>query len=316
MTGPHLAAEIAAQPAAWRRAAGLAPALRDLLGGDRVVGGRVGADWIGGGRLGGGRFAIAGCGTSFHVAQAVAALAEARSLGRFDAFCASEMPIRRGYDGLVVVSRSADTAEVLDLLGRAAGTPTVAIVGRPDGPVAAAAGSALALEFADERSVVQSRFATSVVALFRALAGEDVEPLAAAAEAVLAGPVVDLTGVRRVVVLGTGAGVGLAHEAALKLREAALAVSESYPAMEYRHGPIALAEPGVLVWVLGTPPAGLVDDVLRAGAEVVDDDLDPLADLVRVQLSALDLARSKGLDPDRPRHLTRAALLPGPDPAR
>jgi glucosamine 6-phosphate synthetase-like amidotransferase/phosphosugar isomerase protein len=81
--------------------------------------------------------------------------------------------------------------------------------------------------------------------------------------------------------------------------------------MEYRHGPIALAEPGVVVWMLGTPPPGLVDDIRRTGATIVDDDLDPLVDLVRVQLTAVSIAGRKGLDADHPRHLTRAVLLTG-----
>jgi fructoselysine-6-P-deglycase FrlB-like protein len=174
--------------------------------------------------------------------------------------------------------------------------------------VAAGADHHLALEFADERSVVQTRFATSVVALFRALAGDDVEPAAAAAEALA--PVPLPAGVTRFVFRGTGAAVGLAHEAALKLREAALTVTESYPAMEYRHGPIALAGPGVVVWFLGRPPAGLVADVRATGATAVADDLDPLVDLVRVQSLAVRRALSSGLDPDQPRHLTRAVQLP------
>jgi fructoselysine-6-P-deglycase FrlB-like protein len=79
--------------------------------------------------------------------------------------------------------------------------------------------------------------------------------------------------------------------------------------MEYRHGPIALAEPGVVVWLFGTAPDGLVDDVLRTGATVIDDDLDPLIDLVRVQSAAVAIAKAKGLDPDQPRNLTRAVHL-------
>ena len=43
------------------------------------------------------------------------------------------------------------------------------------------------------------------------------------------------------VFLGRGWTVGLANEAALKMREASGAWAESYPAMEYRHGPISVA---------------------------------------------------------------------------
>jgi fructoselysine-6-P-deglycase FrlB-like protein len=289
----HVEAEIASQPASWRRAAALA--------GDLAA------------ALPPGRIAITGCGTSYHVAQSVAVHWESAGLGPADAFAASEMPVRDGYDATVIVSRSGTTTELVELLHRLGDRYALALVGSA-GPVSGAADRSLVLDFADERSVVQTRFATSVVALFRARLGEDVEGLATAAEHALAVPPPVLDGASRVVFLGTGAAVGLAHEAALKLREAALAVTESYPAMEYRHGPIALAEPGVVVWLLGTPPPGLADDVRRTGATVVDDDLDPLVDLVRAQSAAVGLARAKGLDADRPRHLTRSVLLPGGQP--
>jgi fructoselysine-6-P-deglycase FrlB-like protein len=101
----------------------------------------------------------------------------------------------------------------------------------------------------------------------------------------------------------------VAQEAALKLREAAQLWTEAYLQMEYRHGPIAIAEPGRAVWVMGRPVAGLLDDIALTGATIVDDDLDPLADLVRAQLLAAERAERAGLDPDRPRHLTRSVVL-------
>ena len=62
------------------------------------------------------------------------------------------------------------------------------------------------------------------------------------------------------VFLGVGWSIGLANEAALKLREAAQAWTESYPAMEYRHGPISVAGPRSLVWALGEVDDGVLDD--------------------------------------------------------
>jgi fructoselysine-6-P-deglycase FrlB-like protein len=287
----HVEVEIASQPETWRVAAGLADELRALLPA--------------------GRIALTGCGTSFYVAQSVAVLWESAGLGPADAFAASEMPARTDYDRVVVISRSGTTTELLDLLHRLGDAPTLALVGST-GPVSTAATSHLVLDFADEESVVQTRFATSVIALFRALIGDDVSALADQVTAELSQPTLEFAGAERFVFLGTGAGVGLAHEAALKMREASRTVTESYPAMEYRHGPIALAEPGVVVWLLGTPPAGLVDDVLHTGAVVVNDDLDPLVDLVRVQATAVAIAHGKGLDADNPRNLTRAVLLAEP----
>jgi fructoselysine-6-P-deglycase FrlB-like protein len=109
--------------------------------------------------------------------------------------------------------------------------------------------------------------------------------------------------------LGSGWAYGVAQEAALKLREAAQLWTESHLQMEYRHGPIAVAQPGRAVWIMGSPAAGLVDDIRATGATLVDDALDPLADLVRAQLLAADRAERSGLDPDRPRHLTRSVVL-------
>jgi fructoselysine-6-P-deglycase FrlB-like protein len=219
------------------------------------------------------------------------------------------MPVRTDYDTVVAISRSGTTTEVVDLLHRLGEAHTLALVGVAPGPVSDAATASIDLGFADEESVVQTRFATSVLALFRALVGDDVGALARSAAQVLTRPAVVPDGVHRYVFLGTGPGVGLAHEAALKMREAARTVTESYPAMEYRHGPIALAEPGVAVWILGRSPAGLVEEVRGTGAFVIDDDLDPLVDLVRVQVCAAATARVKGLDADRPRHLTRSVML-------
>ena len=61
--------------------------------------------------------------------------------------------------------------------------------------------------------------------------------------------------------------------------------------------------------MLGEPPAGLVSDVARTGATVVHGMLDPLAQVVQAQRVALALAEMRGLDPDRPRNLTRSVVL-------
>lgn len=109
--------------------------------------------------------------------------------------------------------------------------------------------------------------------------------------------------------LGTGWTVGLANEAALKLREAALAWAESYPGMEYRHGPISVSDERSVVWALGTPPRGLADEVGRTGAMWVESARDPLAEVIRVQRLAVALAARDGVDPDYPRNLTRSIIL-------
>ena len=95
----------------------------------------------------------------------------------------------------------------------------------------------------------------------------------------------------------------------LKLREAALVPAESYPGLEYRHGPIALADGQTVVWPLGDPDGDLVADIRSTGATVVETNRHPLADLVLVHRVALAIAQARGLDPDHPRNLTRSVVL-------
>ncbi len=285
--------EIASQPACWRRAAELAPAVASALPapGERV--------------------AVAGCGTSWFIAQSYAAAREQAGQGETDAYPASEMPRGRHYDRLLLLSRSGTTTEVQELAERVRGTtPTVAITADAQTPVALAADQVIELAFADEESVVQTRFATTELALLRAHLGIDLEPSAQAAQRVLAEPVPPpLLAARQFTFLGTGWTYGLANEAALKLREAAVAWTESYPAMEYRHGPVAITGEGSVVWLLGPAPAGLREDIAAAGGLPWGGGGDPMAELVRVHLLALATARARGLDPDRPRNLTRSVIL-------
>ena len=257
------------------------------------------------------RIAIIGCGSSWHAAKSLAALRESSGGGETDAFAASEAVLDRPYDRVVAISRSGRTTEIRQALERVrAGTQTAAIVGDAGSPVAAACDTAFDLGFADDRSVVQTRFVTSVLCFGRAALGLATDGLSAAAEAAIAEPhPVELDRVDRAVVLGHGWRVGLADAGALALRETAQMWAESYPAMEYRHGPIATAGPGALVWLLDEPPTKLVDEIMGTGAVVVVPRLDPLAEVVRIQRLAVALAEHRGFDPDRPPNLERAVVL-------
>lgn len=291
----HVRAEIASQPACWVRAADLLDHARRVLPapGERV--------------------AVVGCGTSWFVAMAYAALREQAGLGETDAFAASEAPLGRDYDAVVAITRSGTTTEVLDLLGSLApaGPRTVVLTAVAGSPAVEAAGEALVLDFADERSVVQTRSATSALALLRAHLGHDLGPVVADGEKALAEPLDGLTGIDQATFVGRGWTLGLAHEAALKLRESAQFWAEAYPAMDYRHGPVSIAQPGRLLWSFGPLPDGLEQEVAATGATVVTSDLDPMAQLVVAQRLAVALAEARGLDPDHPRHLTRSVVLPG-----
>ena len=284
--------EISTQPDAWRQAAGLAASLSDVLPRpDR-------------------RVAVVGCGTSWFMAQSYAALRETGGSGRTDAFAASEMPRGREYDHVVAITRSGTTTEVLRLLDSLRGTAPITVLTANPAGVSEVADEIVDLSFADEHSVVQTRFATSALAVLRAHLGGDLGGAIADAERVLAEPLpADLLDAEQFAFLGTGWTVGLAHEAALKFREAAIFWTESYPALEYRHGPVSIAEPGRVTWMFGPAPHGLADEVARTGAAFREHRGDPMADLVRAQRLAVELGHRRGLDPDQPRHLTRSVLL-------
>src|SRR6201992_1263190 len=120
--------EISSQPQMWGEVADLLPR----------VAGRLPAS--------GERIAIVGCGTSYFVAQAVAAAREAAGHGESDAFVASEMPAERLYDRVLAISRSGTTTEVVRCLeALPSGVRSLAISAVPGTPVLDAADEAIVL---------------------------------------------------------------------------------------------------------------------------------------------------------------------------
>ncbi|WP_327426705.1 SIS domain-containing protein [Streptomyces sp. NBC_01236] len=289
----HVENELSSQPECWIRAAEQAVAHGAALpaAGERV--------------------AIVGCGTSFFMAQAVAALREQSGQGETDAFAASEFPHGRSYDRVVGLTRSGTTTEVLELLGRLRGrTRTTAVTADPETPVMESADDIVVLDYADERSVVQTRFATTALTLLRAHLGLHSDAVVADARTALEAPLPEgLVECTQFTFLGRGWTVGLANEAGLKMREASLAWTEAYPAMEYRHGPISITTRGTATWMFGEAPEGLAQQVCETGGLWVAGALDPLAELVRAQRLAVAVAAARGLNPDQPRHLTRSVIL-------
>lgn len=285
--------EISSQPECWAQAAELATQVAGQMprSGERV--------------------AFVGTGTAWYVAQAMAALRENAGQGNSDAFTANEMPRHRSYDRLVVLTRSGQAYDVNQVLHTYRGkVPTLAFVGDMDSESSELADACIDLTFADEASMVQTRFATTALALFRTWLGHDAGPLVEAAREALQVRLTDeMADTEQVTFLGRGWTVGLAHEAALKFRECAASWSESYPAMEYLHGPISIAEPGRLVWMLGDTPQGLAELVTETGAMFVANELDPMAELIIAQRLAFGRAMKLGLNPDHPRNMRKDSIF-------
>src|SRR5690349_21510419 len=260
----HVEDELTSQPECWIRAASEADRHRGALPapGERV--------------------AIVGCGTSYFMAQAAAALREGAGQGETDAFAASEFPHGRSYDRVLALTRSGTTTEVLDVLDRLKGrTRTTAVTADPGTPVMSAADDVVVLDYADERSVVQTRFATTALTLLRAHLGLHTDAVVADARTALSQLLPEgLVDCTQFTFLGRGWTVGLADEAGLKMREASLSWTEAYPAMEYRHGPISITTQGTATWMLGDAPEGLAGQVRATGGLWIAGGLDPLAELV------------------------------------
>lgn len=291
----HVLAEIASQPDCWARA------LQASDEAVKVLPGR------------GERVAIIGCGTSWHVAAAIAAAREDAGEGETDAFPASELPVR-AYDAVLAISRSGTTTEVLDALTNVpAPVRKIGITADAATPIRDTVDQLLVLDYADEESVVQTRFATTVLTVARAHIGHDLAPVVEQARAAVAAELEDhLVDRPHYVFLGRGWATGVAREAALKVEETGAAWSEAYPGLEYRHGPLSAATGETVVWLLGVADDTLTRDIGRTGASVVAADRDPQAELVLVQRVAVASAQARGLDPDRPRYLTRSVMLASP----
>lgn len=135
------------------------------------------------------------------------------------------------------------------------------------------------------------------------------------------------------VVIGRGYNYATAFEIALKLKELAYILAEPYSSADFRHGPVALVEDGfpVIAVVPESPAARELEELLahlrsrgadlvvlspRADAlklaetpttlpENVPEWLSPIVSVVPGQYFALGLTVAKGLDPDRPRGLSK-----------
>lgn len=294
-TGVITERELTSQPEIWGRALALDAETLALLPapGEKVL--------------------VIGCGTSYYIGDAYAYLRNDATIGRTRAAIPTELTWVDPDEHIVVISRSGTTADVVDVVERFRATHRItAILGDLDTPLGELCERIVHLGFADEQSIVQTRFATTVLTTLRASIGLVPDSLISdAREALALALPAEPAEVTQVVFLGHRWTVGLSHEAALKLRESAGAWTEAYPVWEYQHGPISCAGPGSLVWILGDVPEIVADDVRATGAVVYSNDLDPQANLVLAHRLALALARRAGRDPDTPPFLNRSVLITG-----
>jgi glucosamine--fructose-6-phosphate aminotransferase (isomerizing) len=146
---------------------------------------------------------------------------------------------------------------------------------------------------------------------------------------------------RSVLFIGRHVGYPVALEGALKLKELAYIHAEGFAAGELKHGPIALIEDQLPVFVV-VPPRGRdmlhdkvisnLQEIRARGAKTIvlaeedDDEVSPYADVmirlpkvstllqplvatVPLQMFACELATKKGHDVDQPRNLAKSVTV-------
>ena len=147
---------------------------------------------------------------------------------------------------------------------------------------------------------------------------------------------------RSVLYLGRHVGYPVALEGALKLKELAYIHAEGFAAGELKHGPIALIEPGQIVFVVVPSPrdpsslhskvVSNIQEIRARGARVIalaekgdaavlpfadeviqiplaSTFMEPLLAVVPLHIFGMELAGAKGLDIDQPRNLAKSVTV-------
>jgi len=243
----------------------------------------------------------------------------------------------------IAISQSGASPDLLAAAGAArdAGALVIALINAEDSPLARTAHHAIPLRAGVETSVAATKsYIASLAAIVDLVASwtQDRELHVALEQApeqlVLAwqldwGAATEhLRSASSLFVIGRGLGLGIAQEAALKLKETCGLHAEAFSAAELRHGPMALVRAGFPIFAflqndetregveaLARELSAVGADVLVAGAEVpgavtlptlrAHSAIEPLLMIQSFYRLANALAVARGLDPDRPPHLSK-----------
>lgn len=244
----------------------------------------------------------------------------------------------------ISISQSGQSPDVVDPIRyfREGGATTVALVNDTSSPLAQAAEWAMPLHAGKEQSVAATKsFITSLVAGARLVAQWQNDPelldgLAALPDALRSATQVDwsaaldvLAPARNIMVVGRGISFPIALESALKFKETSALQAEAFSGAEIKHGPMALIEDGypLLIFATRGPTQAsvlqLASEMRTRGAKVIlaapadvaerdltlpvaaTPDLDPIVAVQAFYIMAAHLSKARGMDPDRPRHLSK-----------
>ena len=253
-------------------------------------------------------------------------------------------PIETRNTLAIAISQSGQSPDVVDPIRyfRDGEATTIALVNDINSPLAQAAEWAMPLHAGKEQSVAATKsFIASLVAGARLVAHWQNDPelqgglealpaaLRSAAEVDWTSALDVLAPARNIMVVGRGISFPIALESALKLKETSALQAEAFSGAEIKHGPMALIEEGypLLVFATRGPTQASVLQlaaemrtrgakvILAAPADVAERDLtlpiaatydlDPIVAVQSFYIMAAHLSKARGMDPDRPRHLSK-----------
>lgn len=307
-------------------------------------------------------FGFIGSGTSFYLSLSAAAMwkavtgLQAQAIPSADIMFYSDLYARAGgIDSAFLISRSGTTSEIL-LAGETLsqyGTNRISLTCRAGSRLSQMGEYRFLIDNADEKSVVMTRSFTSMLLQIQILAAklsgnqgffDELSILPETGSAImskydgLASQIIASNNFTKFIYLGHGPHFGLASEGMLKVKEMSVANSEAYHSLEYRHGPMSLADKNTLiVYLLSDKTAeaevklmgemnalgakslvicekatpGIVDKAnyvveLNSG---VEENARLILTLPILQTLAYHNALEKGMEPDEPRNLTQVVTL-------
>jgi glutamine---fructose-6-phosphate transaminase (isomerizing) len=315
------------------------------------------------------RMIILGCGTSWHAGMIAEYLFEDLARLPVEVEYASEFryrnPVVRDNDVVLAISQSGETADTFAALEMAKerGALTYGIVNVVGSSIARLTHSGSYIHVGPEIGVASTKAFTGQVTMLSMMAlvlgyergalpksqyqnlvqelsliPRKVEELLEKCQKQVEYIANELKDAPNALYLGRGYNFPVALEGALKLKEISYIHAEGYPAAEMKHGPIALIDENMPVFVIATNKSayekvvsniqevkarkGLVVAVVAEGDEAIkkiadhsieipetEEPFTPLLSVVPLQLLAYHIAVLRGCDVDQPRNLAKSVTV-------
>jgi len=303
------------------------------------------------------RVYVVACGTALHAGMYGTYLLSSHNRIAARAISAGEFPyfadLVTDRDLVLTISQSGETADVMAAVrsARAAGARVLALVNVMGSSLARAADLAILTKAGPEISVVSTKAYLSQLAtlvLISAALSGDVEAgkrvlreIRREVEDIVDEPTLEamkrlaplIANTRCIYAIGRGVDYPTALEWCLKIKEISYIHAEGFASGDLKHGPLALVDYGVPLFVMATDERTFQETLSNAieakarGATLIGVTCQPndvfdyrfgvrargpyaaIPGIVYGQILAYYIAVGKGLDPDKPRHLAKSVTV-------